>query len=212
MRSEIGLQANSESPWLQFSIPSCFAIRSFDRRRAAFRGCSAIRKVPGGGAWEAVLFPPAWGPSPSGLGRGRGRGGAGCARQLCQATALLSKCSAKQQTHKHRMQPSASRWWVLVRAPHSSCLVAPLLSPGGAPSHMVRWWDRAGKQGRPLAGHLATGHHNGHATAFHQICARRASDNGAAHVHMSVSLLPYSGWAEPVKKNAPSGPPPHRAP
>ena len=153
-----------------------------------------------------------WGPSPSGLGRGRGRGGAGCARQLCQATALLSKCSAKQQTHKHRMQPSASRWWVLVRAPHSSCLVAPLLSPGGAPSHMVRWWDRAGKQGRPLAGHLATGHHNGHATAFHQICARRASDNGAAHVHMSVSPLPYSGWAEPVKKNAPFGPPRHRAP
>ena len=30
-----------------------FIIRSFDRRRAAFRGCSAIRKVPGGGgAWE----------------------------------------------------------------------------------------------------------------------------------------------------------------
>ena len=144
-------------------------------------------------------------------GGGGERGGAGCARQLCQATALLSKCSAKQQTHKHRMQPSASRWWVLVRAPHSSCLVAPLLSPG-APSHMVRWWDRAGKQGRPLAGHLATGHHNGHATAFHQICARRASDNGVAHVHMSVSPLPYSGWAEPVKKNAPFGPPRHRAP
>ena len=108
-------------------------IRSFDRRRAAFRGCSAIRKVPGGGAWEAVLFPPAWGPSPSGLGRGRGRGGAGCARQLCQATALLSKCSAKQQTHKHRMQPSASRWWVLVRAPHSSCTLWPRSSRLAAP-------------------------------------------------------------------------------
>ena len=47
-------------------------IRSFDRRRAAFRGCSAIRKVPGGGAWEAVLFPLARGPSPSSLGGGPG--------------------------------------------------------------------------------------------------------------------------------------------